>query len=413
MSANSSTDENDPLASASTGHDHLTALPLELLNSVSSYLWPDHDPDLAFHPERRLLPCCHSLDYLAATSRHMRAAVNAWAQSYLLQHATLTGFQQAINITDTKQSDNAPESNSFDQANRLRGVSGLLTLSTTRCVFCGDDSSCRKAIFANGICCCAACDDIFWPDKVTKTAARSQFALKESDLFPKTGSGIAGGRVATPGLQHGTYVSRGSPATVFLKNELQALADGLHGIGWEVERSEKAIRRRSKRDVRLNIEHDMAHKQIELLYSRSNDFDGWAPGDDEDLLCDAPEGWSDLSQVVKRRLLGELPGDWMKEQDERWERQWRKEQDFERRILEQDAAIDLELFSNEPPGWFEMTIAERYNLFVISKLDLDARISKQEQEAECELFGNEPPGWFEMTPVEREELFVFKEVVWN
>lgn len=62
MSANSSTDENDPLASASTGHDHLTALPLELLNSVSSYLWPDHDPDLAFHPERRLLPCCHSLD---------------------------------------------------------------------------------------------------------------------------------------------------------------------------------------------------------------------------------------------------------------------------------------------------------------------------------------------------------------
>lgn len=354
----------------------------------------------------------------------MRAAVNAWAHSFLIQHASIVKYRSSANL--------------------LRGRFGLLTWSSSHCVFCGKKTS-HRAIFANALGCCTTCDRAVWPNKVSQTNAKTQYALKESDLFQ--GLDAAGGRVATSGLQHGTYTDWGKPVTVFLQDQLQTLADRLHGPGWQARRTDKLVRRRAKRAQRQHIEFEMQRKRTALNLWHPDDWCELWPGENEEWLDDAPEGWSELSRAVRKELLGDLPSYWFeltleekkeevaelwdlrmesddmdrraermiridKEYD-RWLRSFHREQEIEHRISEQDVAMELELLSNEPPGWFEMTSAERQERFAIRKLDVDLerRISKQEQEAEWELFGNEPPGWFEMTSVEREELFVIKAVV--
>ncbi|KJX96791.1 hypothetical protein TI39_contig601g00013 [Zymoseptoria brevis] len=192
------------------------------------------------------------------------------------------------------------------------------------------------------------------------------------------------------------------------------------------------VRRRAKRAQRQHIELEMQRKRTALDLWRPDDWCELWPGENEEkeLLGDLPSYWFELTPEEKKEAVVEL-WDLRVERDEmdrraermiridkeydRWLRSFRREQEMEHQISEQDVAFEMEVFSNEPPGWFEITSAERKEQFPIRKFDFqfERLVLQQEQEVEWELFGDEPPGWFGMRPAEREELFVIKEVDWK
>jgi hypothetical protein len=78
---------------------------------------------------------------------------------------------------------------------------------------------------------------------------------------------------------------------------------------------------------------------------------------------------------------------------------------FKRRVEEQQTDLEAELYSDEPPGWFELTETEMEDLFVMKKVGARARSLTVEEKVELELFSSPPPRWEEMTPAEREVWF--------
>jgi len=205
--------------------DHLTVLPPELIHSICDFLFPTHQPDLAFQNEdpttRR-----HDLNSLATTCRTLQGEVNSWAAHFLRQHATITKYKD---LKTTKL-----------QANRnfLRGKGGLLTWAEKHCIFCGKASS-RSAILVNGFRCCKQCDKEQWPDKITKTKAKDEYDLKDHHLLP------ANARVGTPRQpdnigrpRYGTYVTSNVVTTMFLEADVRALAKIVHG-DFEAHRKRK------------------------------------------------------------------------------------------------------------------------------------------------------------------------------
>ncbi|SMQ53897.1 unnamed protein product [Zymoseptoria tritici ST99CH_3D7] len=182
------------------GQDLLSSLPPELLDEVISYLYPAHFPDRILFPKQDESPCSHPLDFLAATNHSLRSAVNAWAHSFLLQHAHITNCKPKTSLPSSKTKSKS-KMKTAPSPNLLRGRSGLLTWSEKHCVFCGKNSV-RRAILANGLRCCDACDRKEWPDKITKTQAQRDYLLKESDLFIQM---YPGGRTAAPGLLYGLF----------------------------------------------------------------------------------------------------------------------------------------------------------------------------------------------------------------
>lgn len=88
----------------SSQKDYLSALPPELLHEVISYLFPTHKPDLAWNfydpndPDgaKRYWGSHHTLDYLAATCKPLRASVMEWAETFLRQHRDMTGYDASV-----------------------------------------------------------------------------------------------------------------------------------------------------------------------------------------------------------------------------------------------------------------------------------------------------------------------------
>jgi hypothetical protein len=330
----------DVPATLPEGQDHLSMLPPELLSEICAYLFPNHDlkrkyPDSYWRSDAGP-PCSQPLDLyveesismrerddqtlihhssLAATSRHIRAAVSSWARSFLLQHTTGDGDKH----NDNRKAGEIPiplsmnpDSNSLKKSGistYLRGRRSLLTWSETHCAFCGG-STWRHDTFVNSLCCCLNCDRTVWPNKVTKTAAKREYGLKDTDLF-------VDGKVAAPGLRMGKDRPRGRAATVFLRSDLQALSDRIRGVGWEADRASKAARRKAnrqqreaKQEQRMQIEKEMRQRRGRLWW--------WQPWDWEDIieqtveliLRDAPVGWYDLAPRVKKELLQDLPANW-------------------------------------------------------------------------------------------------------
>ena len=80
--------------------DRLTKLPSEVLHLIFDYLFCRHQPDRAFFEldgpsmkDRELSECGHTLDFLAATSRILRAEVNDWAIHFMTTHEKITKFK--------------------------------------------------------------------------------------------------------------------------------------------------------------------------------------------------------------------------------------------------------------------------------------------------------------------------------
>ncbi|KJX99238.1 hypothetical protein TI39_contig367g00020 [Zymoseptoria brevis] len=223
------------------GQDLLSLLPPELLDEVISYLYPAHFPDRILFSKQDDSPCSHPLDFLAATNHSLRSAVNAWAHSFLLQHAHITKYRPNTPSASSKAKSKS-KIKTAPSPNLLRGRSGLLTWSEKHCVFCGKKSV-RRAILANGLRCCDACDRKEWPGKITKTQAQRDYLLKESDLFIQM---YPGGRTAAPGLLYGVYSCQGGHATMILEESLRRAARRKHGDGWEAEKDRRAAERQRK-----------------------------------------------------------------------------------------------------------------------------------------------------------------------
>lgn len=130
--------------------DHLTQLPAELLHAIFSFLLPTHAPDRTVYGSKEEKPCSHELDKVAATCKLLRSEVSEWALHFLLSHRSITKF--ALPKSTAQKS---------GIVNHLRGRKGLLTWTSTHCIFCGKKSK-RSAILVNGFRCCSACDKAHW-----------------------------------------------------------------------------------------------------------------------------------------------------------------------------------------------------------------------------------------------------------
>lgn len=226
--------------------DRLTTLPPELTHLICDFLLPTHEPDIAFEDilKEKSIGTSHALDHLAATRHTLRAQVNSWAHHFLRQHAAITHYK------GPKPSKKKPKS----LENNLRGRRGLLTWTETHCIFCGKKSN-RSAILANGLRCCSACDREQWPDKITKTAAKKDYDLKDHHLLPhqhQHPSPLLARHPAKnlPCLRYGTYISSNVPTTMFLSSDVLALANHVHGdFVAHKRRKEREAEERKRRKV--------------------------------------------------------------------------------------------------------------------------------------------------------------------
>lgn len=199
--------------------DRFTALPPELIHEIINYLLPNHTPDIAFASRKDIdgdTP--HPLAALAATCKTLKSEANQWAQHFFKQHA---------GITHTKP---PPANLKPSQIDWLHGSSGLFNWIAKHCAFCGKKSR-RAAILANGLKCCTACDRSQWPDKITKTEAKNKFDLKDHHLLPHQHNfrQLAKTAAALPRLRYGTYMVSSVATTMFLRRDVKALADFVHG----------------------------------------------------------------------------------------------------------------------------------------------------------------------------------------
>ncbi|KAF2208966.1 hypothetical protein CERZMDRAFT_100955 [Cercospora zeae-maydis SCOH1-5] len=261
-----------------SSHDHLTALPSELLQEIISYLFPTHKPNRI--PSRdRSRPGPHDLENLANTCRTLRHDVHAWAHHFLLHHQSITKFKpsrtapckrkqkQLSTSTSTNTTTISQQPNYLRSSRtRTRTSQALLTWSTTKCTFCGKPTT-RTAILMNGLHCCTPCDSTHWPDKITHTAACREYDLDAHHLDPHSTStsshhhnGRRQIRYQGPAVRSGKYVCQGAPTTMFLRQDVEARAREVHGEGWREHlrrrREERAARREKWMEKRKREEMD-------------------------------------------------------------------------------------------------------------------------------------------------------------
>lgn len=77
--------------------------------------------------------------------------------------------------------------------------------------------------------------NIFYrPDKITKTVALAQYRLKPHQLLPHTHPSIIGRQPPKlfPQIRYGTYISNCTTATMFLRLDVEKLAELVHGDLW-------------------------------------------------------------------------------------------------------------------------------------------------------------------------------------
>lgn len=276
--------------------DRLTALPSELQHIIISYLFPTHDPRNAFElgllDLGTVLSTFHPLDCLAATCRTLRANIMDWALHELTQHRNVTKYKELK--TAKLQA----------QRNFLRGKSGggLLTWAEKHCVFCGKKSS-RSAILMNGLRCCTSCDKEQWPNKITKTDAKRIFDLKDHHLLPNEHHSpgvvklLANHPGGLPRLRYGTYMSSNVPTTMFLRKDVEALAEFAHGdlkAHLAKRQADREVRRKKARVAKAARDADAVQQDPqELLHHVTRLFQAGASATNPVVVEDS-EGLSSL-----------------------------------------------------------------------------------------------------------------------
>ncbi|RMY78831.1 hypothetical protein D0863_00420 [Hortaea werneckii] len=282
--------------------DHLTSLPPELIHLICDYLFPEHYPDIAFHPNHNNYHSHkpHILENLAATCPTLHSTINTWALHFLRQHSQITQYRDLAKPQNQetrnflRASPNNHLSNSTSKpgqtnSNRKPPLS-LLPWKDRHCIFCGKPSQ-RHAILVSSFRCCSACDKREWPEKITKTRAKTEYYLSDQHLFPPVVSPSssltsnpptrddpsnstqreAGKKKKKEGkherarnedqllrypprpIRYGSYISSNVATTMFLERDVRRLAEEVHGVevgGWEgykERRTAAAEERRKKR----------------------------------------------------------------------------------------------------------------------------------------------------------------------
>lgn len=259
--------QNSTVTVTAEPNDHLTAIPTEVQHLIIGNLFATHEPNKAFEcigdlTTSKKTPASHPFDSLAATCKTFRGEVNQWCLLFLTNHGTITNYK--------------PLKNSKNQAERnfIRGRGGLLTWCEKHCVFCGKKSA-RSAILMNGLHCCTDCDNKeHWPDKITKTQAKKEYDLRDDHLHPPlahhSGPSLAKLLTTSPAmaklykkfgslskLRYGTYMSHNVPTTMFLRKDVLAQAQRVHG-DVEAHLAAKEAKKQAKRDEKARKAREAA-----------------------------------------------------------------------------------------------------------------------------------------------------------
>lgn len=141
------------------------------------------------------------------------------------------------------------------------GPHGLINYIAKHCVYCGKTST-RSATMMNGLGCCKDCDAKHWPDKITKTMAKTEYDLKEHQLTPHD---LVAKRMGLPKLRQGTYMCQGMITTMFLRSEVVELARLVHGPGdldayLAQRQKEREERERKRREHEEFVKKQMAER---------------------------------------------------------------------------------------------------------------------------------------------------------
>jgi hypothetical protein len=266
-SSSSSSSPSAPSTNPPThARDHLTILPPEIIQNISSCLYASHIPDRELHqidahysgiPYKQ----SHTRDLanLSRTSKLLYQQTNAWAHLFLHSHRDITKYR----IFKTPNA----------AAKQQPALQKLLQWSVRHCVFCGKTSQ-REAILMNGLHCCRGCDREQWPDKITETQASKEFVLtKHRDVVLQGSSTVLGQRQAQRlKLRYGTYFCMGVCTTMYLRKDVEAYVEALklQEEGWDPI-VEKRARKRERRRATLK---EMRKLPIVIVDEDDDDDDG-------------------------------------------------------------------------------------------------------------------------------------------
>ncbi|PSK59261.1 hypothetical protein B9Z65_3585 [Elsinoe australis] len=115
----------------------------------------------------------------------------------------------------------------------------------------------------SGLGCCQKCDKEQWPDKITKTEAKTKFLLEDDHLF-LWGSARPDG---WPTCRFGVYTVNGGDCMLFLRKEVENLARVVYNVEETDVKLEDAVKpkkkamRAGKKQIRKKEKEQHAEKE--------------------------------------------------------------------------------------------------------------------------------------------------------
>ncbi|GAB7338724.1 hypothetical protein MBLNU457_5440t2 [Dothideomycetes sp. NU457] len=177
---------------------------------------------------KHLLPG-NALRWLGSTSVHLRSVVESYSASLLQLWADIVKIH--------------PPPGNLHQTTSFVRAEYLLGWIHHACVFCGIPQVDRRAVFANNLACCSDCDHDEWRDRIGQTEAKKTYNLTDAHLFDYVNR-----PTHWPVLRFGPDYKNHSITIFFLREDLERLADAVHG-DWKShvnERKRKAAQRKEK-----------------------------------------------------------------------------------------------------------------------------------------------------------------------
>ncbi|RMX85261.1 hypothetical protein D0867_15896, partial [Hortaea werneckii] len=246
--------------------DHLTSLPPELIHLICDYLFPEHYPNIAFHPNHSNYHSSkpHTLENLAATCHTLHSTINTWALHFLRQHSQITKYRDLADPQNQetrnflRASTNHHLSNSTSKPGQTRSNKklplSLLPWKDRHCIFCGKPSQ-RHAILH-------LFSPVSSPSLTSYPRARDDPSDSTWREAKKKEGKQEGARNEDQSLRrrprpirYGSYISSNVATTMFLERDVRGLAEEVHGTGdggwkgYKERRTAAAEERRKKRVV--------------------------------------------------------------------------------------------------------------------------------------------------------------------
>ncbi|TKX19852.1 hypothetical protein C1H76_8050 [Elsinoe australis] len=253
----------------------LTALPIELLHHILSHLVSSHGLNhrtilswyrtpwdlVSSNDIQRFGPLAPGTPLLELrnVNKSTRRAVDAYSHRLLLTWSHMRPYKP---LKTPKLED------------KRNHTAELLKLIHTHCVFCGRKST-RRATLMNGLGCCQKCDKEQWPDKITKTEAKTRFLLDDEHLF-LWGSARPD---EWPACRFGVYTVNGGDCMLFLRKEVERLARAVYEVEETDVKIEDAVKpkkkamRTGKTQTRKRKKEQDAYREKVKRQKKANVFD--------------------------------------------------------------------------------------------------------------------------------------------